>query len=843
VPPTDDPVRAPMPGVQIRPHESAETRALLASTDWSATPLGPMSAWPVSLRSSVETMLSLATPAIIFWGPEQTQIYNDGYAVIMGPRHPRYFGASYRDSWPETYPVIYPWMRRVLDAGEVVTVDETLIPVTRYGFVEEAYFTFTFSPLRDDDGRIAGILQPVVEVTDRVLSVRRGAALRTLGESAGDIDPAQGDDLIDVDERDLPFAVVYAWDPGQERLAVTARSENLRGHDEAIAALEPAVRAAYETRSATDLEGVHRLLGLGLGPWEEPADRAVIRPLRAGARRRLNGVAVLGVSPRLHRDAAYLEFLDQVANLLGAGLQRAELRRSEERARAELDVAQVSLRHRTAQFEQLVRMAPVGVYLVDEAFRIREVNPIAKPVFGDIPGLIGSDFRDVIRRIWTPEFAERVVGLFAATLKSGEPYVDPELAERRIDRDVTEYYDWRIDRIPLPDGGSGVVCYFRDISEQVRIRQALEEANRRKDEFLAMLGHELRNPLGPIRAGAELLGADGADGGTRRRAVEIIERQTRHLTRLVDDLLDVSRIMQNKVRLVRRPVGLSSVIEQAVETTRPMLDPRQQALELAPHSAEVTVECDETRLVQVVANLLHNASKFSPDGGRICVEWREAESEAEITVRDEGIGMPAELVPNVFELFVQGDASLDRTSGGLGIGLTLARQLVELHGGSLEASSAGEGTGSTFVIHLPIASTGAQDSGDGGFRSASARDRLRVLIVDDNADMVETMAAVVELEGHRVRTARDGATALESIEADAPDVVVCDIGLPLMSGYEVAARIRDRWPGITIIALSGYGHEEARRAGAEAGFDAYLVKPVDMNALLDRIAEHRPPTT
>jgi hypothetical protein len=217
-----------MPGVEIRPHDNAETRSLIGSTDWSATPLGSMDRWPASLRSYVDMILGLPTPAIIFWGPEQTQIYNDGYALIMGPRHPRYFGATYRECWPDTYPIIYPWMRRVLDHGEVVTVEETEITVTRFGFPEEAFFTFTFSPLRDDEGRIAGIYQPVVEVTSQVLSARRALALAELTSQVDGIDPTSDRPaLLAPAERDLPVMLVATAERGDAGPRTVAATANL----------------------------------------------------------------------------------------------------------------------------------------------------------------------------------------------------------------------------------------------------------------------------------------------------------------------------------------------------------------------------------------------------------------------------------------------------------------------------------------------------------------------------------------------------------------------------------------------------------------------------------------
>jgi signal transduction histidine kinase len=695
----EDPEQHPAPGVTIRPSGNEETRALLESTDWSATPLGPMNGWTASLRSHVDLVMALPSPAIVFWGPEQTQIYNDGYALIMGPRHPRYFGAAYRDSWPETYPLIYPWMRRVLDAGEVVTVEETHITVTRHGFPEEAYFTFTFSPLRDDDGRIAGIYQPVIEVTDQVLGARRVEALRTLAAQVDAVDPFGWpiDDLA-MDERDVPFALVYRWDADAGQLRPAARTANLAGRDDVLAAFDSNARWTYGNNGADEIEDVDQIIGAHLGPWEEPTRRAIALAM-PGFPDRPTGVAVLGISPRLRLDDRYRTHLEAVSAQLGAAFARGELRQ-----------------------------------------------------------------------------------------------------------------------------------------RQVLAREELELANRRKDEFLAMLGHELRNPLGTIRTGVQLLASDDASPEVHRRAIETIQRQSGHLSRLVDDLLDVARTVQGKVELVHEPLDLADTVRQAIETAQPMIDERAQRIELMAAKAGVHVIGDETRLVQVFANLLHNASKFSLDGASIGVRLDRTDDQAVVEIRDEGAGMAPELISHAFELFVQGEEGLDRAGGGLGIGLTLAQRLVELHGGRIDARSDGPGKGSTFTVCLPLADVRATSS---TAQSGTEREiePMRILVVDDHRDATDLMRDLLELDGHAVQVAHDGPAALALLDGSDPDVVLCDIGLPGMDGYELARRIRAISPATALVALTGYGHRDARRAGEEAGFDEYLIKPVDVTTLAQTLGE------
>jgi signal transduction histidine kinase/CheY-like chemotaxis protein len=371
--------------------------------------------------------------------------------------------------------------------------------------------------------------------------------------------------------------------------------------------------------------------------------------------------------------------------------------------------------------------------------------------------------------------------------------------------------------------------------EKLIAEEALREANRRKDEFLAMLAHELRNPLAPILNAVEVLRIACPEDGQQQWAREVIQRQTQHLTRLVDDLLDVSRITRGKVNLRRGPLELSAVIRGAVEASCSLIDARRHELKITLPPEPVRVEGDLTRLVQVVSNLLNNAAKFTDEGGHIQLEAGEESGEAVIRVRDNGIGLPADLLPHVFEPFRQADRSLDRAHGGLGIGLTLVRQLVELHGGRVEARSEGPGRGSEFLVRLPVHVPAAVPSSEvlSGERTRSAAPSLRILIVEDSVDAAETLALLLYLRGHEVRTAGDGPAGLNAAHAFRPHVILCDIGLPGMSGYEVAERLRKQadFTRTPLIAISGYGQEEDLQRSHEAGFDLHLTKPVEPDTL------------
>ncbi|MEP7056858.1 MAG: response regulator [Caldimonas sp.] len=374
-----------------------------------------------------------------------------------------------------------------------------------------------------------------------------------------------------------------------------------------------------------------------------------------------------------------------------------------------------------------------------------------------------------------------------------------------------------------------------EIEERRGAEFKLQQSNRRKDEFLAMLSHELRNPLAPIRTALEVVRRLSSDEPKLNWATEIMGRQVSHLTRLVEDLLDVARINQGKIALQTETLDLRAVLAHGVETVRPFIESRRHHLTKRIPDAPVWLRGDFARLSQIVANLLNNASKYTEEGGAIELELVvPTEGHALINVSDNGIGIDAELLPNVFELFEQGKRTLDRSQGGLGVGLTLVRRLVELHGGSVDVSSDGAGRGSQFRIRLPCVSEAIDPDAESPEVTAKATVGCRVLVVDDNRDAAEAAAVFLSMAGHEVKAVGDGAEALASAPVFAPDIVVLDIGLPNMDGYEVARRLRAVPETRTslLIALTGYGQRGDRDRAHEAGFDHHLTKPAEPDELL-----------
>jgi signal transduction histidine kinase len=388
-----------------------------------------------------------------------------------------------------------------------------------------------------------------------------------------------------------------------------------------------------------------------------------------------------------------------------------------------------------------------------------------------------------------------------------------------------------------------------EVTERARVELALKEADRHKDEFLAMLAHELRNPLAPIRNAVQLMHRKSITDPQVVWSRDVIERQLAHLTRLVDDLLDVSRITRGKINLNKEVIEIGALVARTVETVQPLIEERGHTLSVQLPTGVLAVLGDPTRLSQALGNVLGNAAKYTERGGRITLSATELESEVEIRVRDNGIGIPTDVLPVIFNLFTQLDRTSGPTQSGLGIGLALVQRLVEMHGGHVTAHSDGPGRGSEFVIRIPLfireAVSGHSSNKPSALEQsmmnaeAAPRTQRRILVADDNNDALESLATLLQLSGHEVYTAANGAVALESAEQHRPEVALLDIGMPKLDGYEVARRIRAQPWGqrITLVALTGWGQDSDRRRSQEAGFDTHLVKPLDLDKLTELLAE------
>jgi PAS domain S-box-containing protein len=492
---------------------------------------------------------------------------------------------------------------------------------------------------------------------------------------------------------------------------------------------------------------------------------------------------------------------------------------------------------RVRQSEERFRLLVEGVqdyaiYLLDPEGRVSSWNAGAERITGfRASEILGRSFET----FYPP--AEVAAGKAAAELQEALMHRRAEDKGWRVRKDGTRFWA-DVVVTPLYNARGehvGFAKVTRDLSERKRM-EALEQEGRHVTEFLAMLAHELRNPLAPIRNAVGILAILEDPPPEVAWCRDVIDRQAAQLSRLVDDLLDVSRITRGKLHLQSVPMDLAGAVHRAVEITRPLIDSRRHDLQVVMPDKPVTVHGDLTRLAQVFSNLLTNAAKYTPEGGHIRIELGIEGDDAVVHVNDTGQGIAPDLIERVFDLFAQGERSLDRSAGGLGIGLTLARRIAVLHGGSITAASAGEGRGSTFTVHLPLT------RGGGAAVSPQRGPRHSILLVDDNADAGASLAMLLRLMGHDVETLTDGRDAIARTASLRPDVVFLDIGLPGMDGYEVAREIR-KAPGgdrVRLYAVTGYGQAEDRRRSLEAGFDGHLVKPVALEALAD-VIDNLPP--
>ncbi len=492
--------------------------------------------------------------------------------------------------------------------------------------------------------------------------------------------------------------------------------------------------------------------------------------------------------------------------------------------------AEASLRESEERFRLMADAAPVMIWLSGTDKLVSWYN---KPWLAFTGRTMEQEVGHGATEVVHPDDIGRTLPLYLAAFDSRAPF-SMEYRVRRHDGE----FRWLIcNGVPrYASGGEfqGYVGSCFDVTDYKNAEAELRDADRRKDEFLATLAHELRNPLAPIRNGLEVIGMAEASAAIERTR-SMMDRQLTHLVRLVDDLLDVSRVTSGLLQLRRGPLELRSVITAAVETSRPAIEQAGHHLAVVVPEEPIFVDGDLIRLAQVLSNLLNNSAKYTRRGGHISLTVGREEETAMVTVKDDGIGIPPAMLHRVFDMFTQVDRTLERTTGGLGIGLSLVKGLVEMHGGTIEARSEGEGMGSEFTLRLPVVTPDVTvaDPTNGRGQEVVTPDRRRILVVDDNTDSADLFGVFLERLGNEVRTAYDGEAGMLEAENFRPDVVFCDIGMPKMNGYEVARRLREQpWSReMLLVALTGWGQEDDRKKSSDAGFDFHLVKPVEPAAL------------
>jgi signal transduction histidine kinase/ActR/RegA family two-component response regulator len=837
------PLRGPPAGVPAFLAGGGEAGALVRSFDWARTPVGPVETWPASLKTTVGTILHSRHPMFLWWGPDLIQFYNDAYSPSFGKgRHPAAMGQRGADCWQDIWPIIWPQIDDVMSRGRPSWNEDHLVPIFRNDRLEEVYWTYGYSPVFDDHGGIGGTLVVCTETTSRVLTDRRLQSMRAFAEatslatdSAAVIDRTV--DILSMAAGDIMFALLYQV-RAQSTTPELVRTVGIA--DDASAAVDGHFRsklAALAAGSAAQpLPGDVTVTGT---LWPEPVSDAVVVPI--GSARRVTGYLLCGLSPRLPFDDAYREYLRQLGEHVAHSLERIEA----------FHLRAVVETERNSLLEQ----APVATALMtgpDHVFQL--ANPRYLHIMGRA-SLVGQAYRDAF-----PELTDASVpGVLDHVYRTGEPFVTNEMLVP-LDRTGTGtledcYFKFNLEPMRNASGEVyGMMAVAVDITPQVvaikHLEKAqaerevllskLEAASRAKDEFLAMLGHEMRNPLAPILTAVQLMRMRDVRGADMER--EIIERQVKHMVGLVDDLLDVSRITRGMIELRCARVQLAEIVAKAIEQASPLIEQRRHRLHVDV-PAEFYLDADINRLAQVVSNLLTNAAKYTDPGGDITVFAERREEQVVLHVRDTGIGIDPEMLSHVFETFAQARQRSDRSQGGLGLGLTIVKSLVEAHGGTVALHSEGNGRGTECIVRLPVVTSERalvrtpvtverrQDTSNG----------CRVLLVDDNADAAELLAASLRALGHDVEVVFDASAALDLATRFVPDVALLDLGLPAIDGYELASRLRlqEGWAGVRFAALTGYGQQRDRRRTEAAGFDAHLTKPAqvqDVDSTLRRLS-------
>ena len=762
----------------------------MREADWSASPLGHPRQWPQSLRSVVNLVLGSAFPMFVSWGPQFATLYNDGYATVLGEKHPAALGKPFLDIWSEIRAELEPMVARPM-AGESFFIENLPFRLRRHGFVEDTWFTFSFSSVLQEDGQIAGLYCACVETTQAVLAQRQLQAREEWLQSLFHQAPG--------------FAAVLRG-PEHRFDMVNQAYQDLTGNRPLLGqTVAQALPEAFAQGFGGLLDGVY-------ATGEPYVGRAVpVTVYRGQGRAPYEAIT----------DFMYQPLLDAQGQVEGIFVQGHDV--------TEQHRAQQALQAFSDSIPAIAWVAtPDGLL---ERFNAQWYD------------YTGTSHEQAVGRGWVQYVHPDDLPAARAAWEGARGGSEAWQVEYRLRRQ-DGVYRWYLARaVPQLDPSGAVARWFGttiDIEDALQAAQSLRDADRQKDEFLATLAHELRNPLAPIRTAFHLLSSPKANEQVRSHATEIIGRQVGHMSRLLDDLLDVARITQRKLVLKKERVQIATVVGMAMEAARSLADTKGHHLETVLEDSTALLVADPVRLAQVLTNLLNNAVKYTDPGGTIRLEARREGDELCLTVTDNGIGLTPLALEHVFTMFAQEQTAIERSEGGLGIGLALAMGLVQLHEGSLSAYSEGEGRGSCFTVKLPLdAALEEQHAPAAAGLSALPLPSLKVLLADDNRDSVDALAELVRLDGHVVHIAHDGVQAADLAVRLQPDVLILDIGMPGMTGYEVAKHIRSQPWGARplLIAATGWGQDEDRQKAQDAGFDLHLTKPFDPVQIVRLIAE------
>jgi len=790
-------------------------RAQLQVLDYAAAGIAPPDTWSPALRAVMKLMLDSAIPARIAIGPELRLFYNDAYIQFLHERHPAALGKPYFDVWPEIRAVTEPLLRRVLQ-GESIFLQELPLVLKRSGLATPAWFSYTFTPVRDDDGSVIAIYGACIDLTrqkelEAALSDHNRRLTDMFRQAPGFIAILRGPDHVYAFANDAHLALMgrreYVGRPVREAVPELVAQGYVELLDQVYAGGRPFVADAMHIEFDIGPSRVSRYVNFVFQPILEP-DGTVSGIFIEGSDVTEQHLAFRSLEEAGRRARFQVELSDEIRR---AGDAYAIQARASAALGHFLGASRVCFGDYGEDDDMLVHssfVAPGETELIGK-------HPLAALDWAN-PAHFRPDGRAVATDDWTiavPHYRGTHLESALFLQRRGAPWTDDEA-------------------LLLDDAGARIWTAV----DKARAEAALRQADRRKDEFLAMLAHELRNPLAPISAAAALITSVPLSQQQLQKTGDVIARQVRHMGSLVDDLLDVSRVTKGLVRLDAQVLDMGTVVGAAVEQARPLLQERRHAVSVRLAPEPLHVRGDQKRLVQVLSNLLSNAAKYTPPGGEVRVDLGGTGDTVRVEVTDNGIGIAPGMEERIFELFAQAERTSDRAQGGLGLGLSLVRSIVDLHGGAVRCTSPGLGRGATFAVTLPrlepAPAVGTPADGEPSGAAPAGR-ALRVLVVDDNADAAEMLSMYVSALGHDARVEHSAARALAAARDWRPDAGLFDIGLPGMDGYELARHMRAQpeTAGMLLVAVTGYGDRADIAAALAAGFDHHLVKPVDPQRL------------
>lgn len=760
--------------------------------DWAKTSLGVQCDWPAELKMAVNIMLALEVPVALYWGPELVVLYNDACRLLLRDKHPDALGQSAQTVFAEAWQGVGPQLASIMSGNgrEEQYADESKVP----------WLTGRLTLLPLANGSSGGVMH----------SVSEAAEVQQLHQT-----------LLSSDERNqfLERALshmgdyVYVWDRHKNFVYANERLENLWGLS----------RDGYRGKSLVDIGYPPALTDL----LTQQIDHVIT-----------TGEPIAGITPYVN-SAGTQDHYEYIFNPLVSPDGNVQFVAGVSRDVTERQRTAEALRKSEQRYRALFESIDEG-FCVFEMLFDAEGKPTdyrwleTNPAFGRHTGLVNAEGRTA--RELVPDLEAHWLEIYGHIALTGEQH-------RFVEYSPAMGRWFEVDAFRVGDADEcKVALLFSDITQRKETEQALKEADQRKDEFLATLAHELRNPLAAIRSGVEIMKLAQENPSTKGDIYpyQTMERQTQQLVSLVDDLLEVSRITRGTLELRKSHVDLTDIITSALESCQPLIEQAGHTLTQDLPAETVVLEADRHRLAQVLSNLVNNAAKYTPTGGHISLIAKAQSDHVVITVKDSGIGIPADRLEHIFEMFAQISGAHDNNNQGLGVGLALAKSLVEMHGGNISVASAGAGQGSTFTVYLPLPAKALTTEIESEIMQPDAptAGRYRVLIVDDNLDAASTLSMLIEMLGNDVRTAQSGQQALDLADTFRPQVIFMDLGMPDMDGFAATQQIREQPWGrdMLIVALSGWGQDEDKRKTREAGFDHHLVKPTELSALKEVLA-------